>query len=38
VYWLVVCVNLTQACVIREQRASVEEMPTWDIAVKHFLN
>jgi hypothetical protein len=27
VYWLVLCVNLTQAGVITEKGASVEEMP-----------
>jgi hypothetical protein len=27
VYWLVLCVNLTQARAIREEEASVEEMP-----------
>jgi hypothetical protein len=26
-YWLVICVNLTQAGVITEKEASVEEMP-----------
>jgi hypothetical protein len=28
VYWLVLCVNLTQAGVITEKRDSVEEMPS----------
>jgi hypothetical protein len=27
VYWLVLCVNLTQAGVITEKGASIEEMP-----------
>jgi hypothetical protein len=27
VYWLVLCVNLTQAGIITEKGASVEEMP-----------
>jgi hypothetical protein len=26
-YWLVFCVNLTQAGVVTEKKASVEEMP-----------
>jgi hypothetical protein len=38
VYWLVLCVNLTQAGVITEKGASLEEMPPWDPAVGHFLN
>jgi hypothetical protein len=38
VYWLVLCVNLTQAGVITEMGASVEEMPPRDPAVRHFLN
>jgi hypothetical protein len=36
--WLVLCVNLTQAGVIMEKGASVEEMPPRDPAVGHFLN
>jgi hypothetical protein len=32
------CVNLTQAGVITEKGASVEEMPPWDPTVRHFLN
>jgi hypothetical protein len=35
-YWLVLCVNLTQAGVITEKGASVEEVPPW--AVGHFLS
>jgi hypothetical protein len=38
VYWLVLCVNLTQAGVITEKGASGEEMPPWGPAVRHFLN
>jgi hypothetical protein len=38
VYWLVLCVNLTQAEVITEKGASLEEMPPWDPAVRYFLN
>ena len=37
-YWLVLCVNLTQAGVITEKGASLEEMPPGDPAVKHCLN
>ena len=33
-----VCVNLTQAGVITEKGASIEEMPPWDPTVRHFLN
>ena len=33
-----VCVNLTQAGIITEKRASGEEMPSQDPAVRHFLN
>jgi hypothetical protein len=36
--WLVLCVNLTQVRLIREQEASPEEMPPRDPAVRHFLN
>jgi hypothetical protein len=36
--WLVLCVNLTQAGVITEKGASLEEMPPGDPAVRHFLN
>jgi hypothetical protein len=32
------CVNLTQAGVITEKGASLEEMPPSDPAVRHFLN
>jgi hypothetical protein len=38
VYWLVLCVNLTQAGVIIGKGASVEKMPPSDPAVRHFLN
>ena len=38
VYWLVLGVNLTQAGVITEKGASVEEMLPRDPAVRHFLN
>jgi hypothetical protein len=38
VYWLVLCVNLTQAGVFTEKGASLEEMPPRDPAVRHFLN
>jgi hypothetical protein len=38
VYWLVLCVNLTQAGVITEKGASLEEMTAWDPTVRHFLN
>jgi hypothetical protein len=37
-YWLVLCVNLTQAGVITEKRASVGEVPPRDPGVRHFLN
>jgi hypothetical protein len=37
-YWLVLCVNLTEAGVLTEKGASLEEMPPWDPAVRHFLN
>jgi hypothetical protein len=37
-YWLVLCVNLTQAGVITEKGASVGEVPPWDPAVGYFLN
>ena len=37
-YWLILCVNLTQAGVITEEGASLEEMPPLDPAVRHFLN
>lgn len=37
-YWLVLFVNLTQAGVIKEKRASVVEMPSRNPTVKHFLN
>jgi hypothetical protein len=37
-YWLVLCVNLTQAGVIIGKGAAVREMPPWDPAVRHFLN
>ena len=37
-YWLIWCVNLTQAGVVTEKGASGEEMPPWDPAVRHFLN
>jgi hypothetical protein len=36
-YWLVLC-QLDTAGVITEKGASVEEMPSWDTAVRHFLN
>ena len=36
--WLVLCVKLTQAGVITEKGASLEEMPPGDPAVRHFLN
>jgi hypothetical protein len=38
VFYLVLCVNLTQAGVITEKGASLEEMPPWDLAVRYFLN
>jgi hypothetical protein len=37
-YWLVLCVNLTQAGVTTEKGASVGEMLPGDPAVRHFLN
>jgi hypothetical protein len=37
-YWLVLCVNLTQAGVIINKATSLEEMPPRDPAVRHFLN
>jgi hypothetical protein len=37
-YWLVLCVKLTQAGVITEKGASLEEMPPRDPAIGHFLN
>ena len=37
-YWLVLCVNLAQARVIVEKGASLEEMPSQDLGVRHFLN
>jgi hypothetical protein len=37
-YWLVLCVNLTQAGVITEKGASIGEMPPRDPALRHFLN
>jgi hypothetical protein len=37
-YWLVLCVNLTQAGVVTEKGASLEEMPPEDPAARHFLN
>lgn len=36
--WLVLCVDLIQAGVIREDGASTEEMPSWAPAIRHFLN
>jgi hypothetical protein len=33
---VVLCINLTQARVITEKGASLEEMPPWDPAVRHF--
>lgn len=38
VHWPVSCVNLTQVRVIREERASFEEILPRDPAVRHFLN
>jgi hypothetical protein len=35
-YWLVLCVNLTQAGVITEKGVSVRKMPPWDPAVSIF--
>jgi hypothetical protein len=37
-YWLVLCVNLTQARVSTEKGALVGEMPPQNPAVRHFLN
>jgi hypothetical protein len=37
-YWLVLCVNLTQAGVITGKGVSFEKRPPWDLAVRHFLN
>ena len=37
-YWLGLCVNLTQAGVTTEKGASPEEMPPRDPAVRHFVN
>jgi hypothetical protein len=37
-YWLFLCVNLTQAGVITEKGALAGEMPPGDPAVGHFLN
>jgi hypothetical protein len=37
-YWLVLCVNLTQTGIITEKGASLEEMPPWNLVVRHFLN
>ena len=37
-YWLVLCVNLTQAGVIIQKGGSVGEVPPWDPAVGHFLS
>ena len=36
-YWLVLCVNLTQAGAFTEKRASGEEIPPRDPAVRHFV-
>jgi hypothetical protein len=36
VYWLVLCVNLTQAGVITEKGASLEEMPPMRCSYKAF--
>jgi hypothetical protein len=35
-YWLVLCVNLTQVGVITEKGVSVEEMPPLDPVVRLF--
>jgi hypothetical protein len=32
------CVNLTQAGVITEKGASLEEISSWYLSVRHFLN
>ena len=37
-HWLVLCVILTQGGIVREEGASVEEMPPGDPTVRHFLN
>jgi hypothetical protein len=37
-YWLALCVNLTQVGVITEKGASVEEMPYSWISWRHFFN
>lgn len=37
-FWLALFINLAQAKVIKEEGASVEEMASWDISVRHFLN
>jgi hypothetical protein len=37
-YWLILCVNLTQAGFITEKETSVGEMPPPDLAERHFLN
>lgn len=37
-YWLVLWVSLTQASVIKEEGAPVEEIPPWDSAVRHIFN
>ena len=37
-YWLVLCVTLTQAGVITEKGVSVGEVSPGDPAVRHFLN
>lgn len=37
-YYLVLCVNLAQARIIKEEGASVEEMPLLGPGVRHFLN
>jgi hypothetical protein len=36
-YWLVFCVSLVQAGVVKERGDSVGEEPPWDPAVGHFL-
>jgi hypothetical protein len=35
-YWMVLCVNLTQAVVITEKGASLKEMPPQDPPVSYF--
>ena len=37
-YWLVLCVNLTQGGAITEKGASVGEVPPLDPVVGYFLN